>query len=130
MFEHQNVTTDETCKTLISYSKHSSEKRRSSSLPRDEFKVSLMSNALRCTNDKAGVSFRYFTREEAEKSSITGWCRNTPDSKVEGEAQGTDKNLTTFLKAVDDGPPHARVVQVTKEERDVVDGESAFEIRH
>lgn len=51
-------------------------------------------------------------------------------SQVEGEAQGDDDAVDKFLKDVDDGPRHAKVVQLTKEERDVVDEERNFEIRH
>ncbi|KAK7426379.1 hypothetical protein QQZ08_007134 [Neonectria magnoliae] len=77
-----------------------------------------------------GVGFRYFTRKRAQEHGITGWCRNTPDNKVEGEAQGDDEAMTKFFKHVDDGPRHARVVKLDTEDRDVVEGESSFEIRH
>lgn len=50
--------------------------------------------------------------------------------KVEGEAQGDDEAITNFLKDVDNGPRGAKVVQLTKEDRDVVDGETGFEVRH
>ncbi|KND95362.1 Acylphosphatase [Tolypocladium ophioglossoides CBS 100239] len=77
-----------------------------------------------------GVGFRYFTQQRARDYGITGWCRNTPDNKVEGEAQGEDDALDSFFKDVDKGPRHAIVVQFTKEDRDVVDGESSFSVRH
>lgn len=54
------------------------------------------------------------------------WKRN----QVEGEAQGEDEAMSKFLKAVDDGPSGAKVVQLTTEGRDVVDDESSFDIRH
>lgn len=50
--------------------------------------------------------------------------------QVEGEAQGDDDAMSKFLKAVDEGPSHAKVVQLTTEGRDVVEGESSFDIRH
>jgi hypothetical protein len=49
--------------------------------------------------------------------------------KVEGEAQGKDDALDKFLKDVDQGPRGAKVVQLTTEGRDVVEGESSFDVR-
>ncbi|POS70047.1 acylphosphatase [Diaporthe helianthi] len=69
-----------------------------------------------------GVGFRYFTRKQANAHGITGW--------VEGEAQGNEDVLQTFLKDVDTGPPGSKVVKLDKEDRDVVDGETGFEVRH
>ncbi|EJT81871.1 acylphosphatase [Gaeumannomyces tritici R3-111a-1] len=77
-----------------------------------------------------GVGFRYFTRKQAVQHEITGWVRNTPNNKVEGEAQGEEAALSVFLKDVDKGPRGAHVARLDKEDRDVVDGEAGFEIRH
>ncbi|KAL8370305.1 hypothetical protein RB595_000608 [Gaeumannomyces hyphopodioides] len=71
----------------------------------------------------------YFTRKQAVQHQITGWVRNTPSNKVEGEAQGEEAALSVFLKDVDKGPRGAHVVRLDKEDRDVVDGEAEFEIR-
>ncbi|KAI0456629.1 acylphosphatase [Xylaria acuta] len=76
-----------------------------------------------------GVNFRNFTQREAAKLSVTGWCRNTDNEKVEGEAQGNPDAIKQFLKAVDQGPRYARVVKLDKEDRELVDGESQFEVR-
>ncbi|PFH56764.1 hypothetical protein XA68_16036 [Ophiocordyceps unilateralis] len=77
-----------------------------------------------------GVGFRFFTRQKAQQYGITGWCRNTSDNKVEGEAQGEDDALDRFLRDVDEGPHEATVVQLTKEDRGLVPGESSFSVRH
>ncbi|ODA78791.1 hypothetical protein RJ55_06175 [Drechmeria coniospora] len=77
-----------------------------------------------------GVGFRVFTRQKARECGITGWCRNTTDNKVEGEAQGEDEALARFFKHVDNGPSHATVVRLTKEHRDLVEGEADFSVRH
>ncbi|CAG9971332.1 unnamed protein product [Clonostachys byssicola] len=77
-----------------------------------------------------GVGFRYFTQKRAREYGVTGWCRNTDDNKVEGEAQGSVDAMKQFLQAVDKGPRHAHVVKLDKEGRDLVEDESAFEIRH
>ncbi|KAI0404360.1 acylphosphatase [Xylaria palmicola] len=51
-----------------------------------------------------GVNFRNFTQREATRLSVTGWCRNTDNEKVEGEAQGSPDAIKQFLKAIDRGP--------------------------
>ncbi|KAK1826149.1 acylphosphatase [Podospora conica] len=79
--------------------------------------------------DVQGVGFRFFTRKRALHHGLTGWVRNTPNNKVEGEAQGEDASLTEFLKEVDSGPRGAHVVRLDREDREVVEGDSEFEIR-
>ncbi|KAK2610717.1 hypothetical protein N8I77_004123 [Diaporthe amygdali] len=69
-----------------------------------------------------GVGFRYFARKQANEYGITGW--------VEGEAQGDDDVLKTFLKDVDAGPRGSKVVKLDTEDRDVAEGETGFEVRH
>ncbi|TPX11417.1 uncharacterized protein E0L32_007836 [Thyridium curvatum] len=77
-----------------------------------------------------GVGFRYFTRKRATHHQVTGWVRNTPNNKVEGEAQGDEAAITAFLKDVDKGPSGSHVVKLDKEERDLVVDESGFHVRH
>jgi acylphosphatase len=48
---------------------------------------------------------------------------------VEGEAQGSADTIKQFLKAIDQGPRYARVVKVDKEDREVLVGETHFEVR-
>ncbi|KAH8884008.1 Acylphosphatase [Thozetella sp. PMI_491] len=76
-----------------------------------------------------GVGFRYFTRKRAIELGLTGWVRNTDNNKVEGEAQGDDAAIASFLKEVDNGPRSAKVVKLDKEDRDVVDEEKDFQVR-
>jgi acylphosphatase len=49
--------------------------------------------------------------------------------KVQGEAQGDEASIDLFLKALDQGPRTAHVVKLDKEEMDVREGESGFEVR-
>ncbi|KAK0656091.1 armadillo-type protein [Cercophora newfieldiana] len=72
----------------------------------------------------------YFTNKRALEYGLTGWVRNTPNNKVEGEAQGDTETLKKFLKDVDNGPRHAHVVRLDKEDMEVVEGEAGFEVRH
>ncbi|KAL7909469.1 Acylphosphatase [Trichoderma velutinum] len=76
-----------------------------------------------------GVGFRYFTRKKAQQYGVTGWCRNTIDDTVEGEAQGNDDIMQMFFNDINKGPSHANVTKVVKEDRDVVEGDGPFEVR-
>ncbi|TLS29628.1 hypothetical protein PpBr36_00410 [Pyricularia pennisetigena] len=67
-------------------------------------------------------------RKRANEQGITGWVKNIPNNKVEGEAQGDEKALDAFLKDVDKGPKGAHVVKLDKEDRDVVQGEAGFDV--
>ncbi|KAG7114046.1 Acylphosphatase like protein [Verticillium longisporum] len=77
----------------------------------------------------SGVGFRYFTQKRGTEYGLTGWCRNTDDNKVEGEAQGPEDVLEKFFQDVDQGPRSAKVVKLDQTERDVVDGEKDFQVR-
>ncbi|GFP52320.1 hypothetical protein ACSS6W_003639 [Trichoderma asperelloides] len=76
-----------------------------------------------------GVGFRYFTRKKAHEYGVTGWCRNTIDDTVEGEAQGDDDIMQKFFKDIGQGPSHATVDKVVTEDRDVVERDGKFEVR-
>ena len=54
-----------------------------------------------------GVGFRYFVRHKAEELQISGWVRNTPEGKVEIEAEGDPPNLETFIEWIRIGPARA-----------------------
>ncbi|KAJ0377405.1 hypothetical protein COL26b_004356 [Colletotrichum chrysophilum] len=68
-------------------------------------------------------------RKRASEYGLTGWCRNTDNNKVEGEAQGEEDALKKLLKDIDDGPRSARVVKLDHEDRVLVDGEEGFLVR-
>lgn len=59
------------------------------------------------------------------KGGVVIWVC-TEEEQVEGEAQGDEEVLKKFLKDVDNGPRHAHVVKLEKEERDVIEGEEGF----
>ena len=59
-----------------------------------------------------GVSFRYFTQDEAAKYDIVGWVRNLPDGRVEFLAEGQKGLLDDFLKALNRGPVAAQVTNL------------------
>jgi len=62
-----------------------------------------------------GVAFRYYTRAEAQRLKITGWCRNLEDgSTVEIYAKGLHKSLNLFEQWLQHGSPASKVSAVKK----------------
>lgn len=61
-----------------------------------------------------GVGFRYFVLQEARNLKLTGWVRNTADYNVEVYAEGEEEKLMELLYILEEGPPMANVVSVSK----------------
>lgn len=82
----------------------------------------------RVTGRVQGVGFRAFTQRSAFRLGVQGWCRNTTDGAVEGEAFATPDALTAFLALLDQGPPASRVQRLVAVDAEVgpFDG---FEVR-
>jgi acylphosphatase len=62
-----------------------------------------------------GVSFRYYTQEQALRLRLSGWVRNRPDGSVEVAAEGPRADLEQLLAFLHHGPPAARVADVQAE---------------
>jgi len=62
-----------------------------------------------------GVSFRAWTRLEAQVRGLTGWVRNEPDGTVTALLAGPGARVDEMLKALDKGPPAAVVREVNIE---------------
>ncbi len=77
-----------------------------------------------------GVSFRYYTAQEARRLGLTGWVRNRPDRTVEVRAKGTRIQLERLHAFLSQGPPAARVVRVDVRWQPATNAFSGFEIRH
>ena len=60
-----------------------------------------------------GVSFRYWTQEQAQALGLTGWVRNRADGSVEALFSGPAGRVTEMLVRCHDGPPAAAVTAVT-----------------
>jgi len=56
-----------------------------------------------------GVAFRYFAQQKANELHIKGWVRNTPDGKIEIEAEGESDTLEIFIDWMKTGPTRARI---------------------
>ncbi len=63
-----------------------------------------------------GVSFRAWTRQQAEARGVSGWVRNRVDGSVEAILAGPDAAVEALITALHEGPAAARVeaVQVTE----------------
>jgi acylphosphatase len=63
-----------------------------------------------------GVWFRASTQDKAKELGLTGWARNLPDGRVEVLAFGEKEMLTALYEWLHEGPPMAKVTEVTYEE--------------
>ncbi|WP_022836090.1 acylphosphatase [Salisaeta longa] len=77
-----------------------------------------------------GVGFRHFTTTTARRLGVTGWVRNEPDGSVRLVAEGPADDLQALVEAVHEGPPAARVDDVTSSRGAAEDAFSQFEVRH
>lgn len=63
-----------------------------------------------------GVSFRFFTREAADRLDLVGYVRNLSDGRLEIVAYGSDKNLDKLEQKLHKGPRMARIESVDREQ--------------
>lgn len=59
-----------------------------------------------------GVSFRYYTRQRANRLGLKGWVRNEYDGSVKVIAEGERPALEGLLEYLHQGPEGARVEDV------------------
>lgn len=60
-----------------------------------------------------GVSFRYYTRQQAHQLELDGWVRNENDGSVRVVAEGPRPALESLLEFLGRGPEGARVEKVS-----------------
>jgi acylphosphatase len=60
-----------------------------------------------------GVSFRDWTVRTAKRLGLIGWVRNTRDGRVEILAEGEEAAIGALVDACREGPPLARVENVS-----------------
>ena len=75
-----------------------------------------------------GVSFRWYTRHEAERLGLTGWVRNQPDGSVRFEAQGRGEDVEALIAWASQGPTHARVTGIDVDDITPTDADTGFRI--
>jgi acylphosphatase len=74
-----------------------------------------------------GVSFRYWTRHQAQSLGLTGWVRNCPDGSVELVAEGEANAVDQLVRWAHRGPSMAHIEDVELREESP-EGLSAFRI--
>ena len=77
-----------------------------------------------------GVFFRAFTRDLAQSLDIKGFVKNLPDGTVEVWAEGIPAQMQRFLEGLKNGPPGARVDDMTIEDEEPRGLNGPFEIRY
>ncbi len=83
----------------------------------------------RVTGMVQGVSFRYFTRQNAARLGLIGWVRNLTDGSVELIAEGPRAELEELLHLVAEGPPGCAVSGVDSEWSNAEGGFRDFGVR-
>lgn len=68
---------------------------------------------LRAAGRVQGVAFRESMRAEALRLGVHGWVRNCRDGTVEAVVQGPCAAVETIVAWARQGPPAARVTQLT-----------------
>lgn len=76
-----------------------------------------------------GVSFRWYTEEQARRLGVTGWVRNEPDGSVLVHAEGDDEAVDALVAWCRQGPSMARVTDVAVREA-APSGASGFDVRY
>jgi len=77
-----------------------------------------------------GVSFRYYTRREAERLQLGGWVANQPDGSVKVVAEGSHESLQELVSFLSYGSPAARVDHVKVDWLDATNKFSGFNVRY
>ena len=75
-----------------------------------------------------GVGFREVTRQRAKELGALGWVRNGEEGEVLVHAEGPEPAVESLLAVLREGPPAARVAEVTSESVKV-EGHEQFAIR-
>ena len=76
-----------------------------------------------------GVFYRDSTQREAQRLGLRGWVCNRSDGSVEAVAQGPPERVAALIDWCHEGPPLARVVEVSVIEESVDVDELEFEVR-
>ncbi len=83
----------------------------------------------RVTGRVQGVSFRWYTQEQARRLGVVGWVRNDPDGSVLLHAEGADEAVDALVGWCHEGPGFARVRDVAVRETAPL-GATTFEVTY
>lgn len=76
-----------------------------------------------------GVSFRHYTRLEAQRLGLVGWVANRPDGAVQVVAEGDKLPLEQLATFLQHGPAMAHVTEVVAQWQEATGEFSRFDIR-
>jgi acylphosphatase len=76
-----------------------------------------------------GVYFRASTVQQAQALGLTGWVMNCDDGSVMAVAEGLREQLERLISWCWNGPPGARVIDVSVEWRQTRDGFRGFIVK-
>jgi acylphosphatase len=83
---------------------------------------------VRITGMVQGVSFRAYTRQQAQGLGVTGWVRNEADGSVTGHFEGPDRAVDALVEWCRHGPAYARVDDVAVTNA-AATGAAGFDVR-
>lgn len=86
--------------------------------------------AVTVTGTVQGVSYRWYTMQEANRLGLVGWVRNERDGTVQLEVQGPEADVEQLIAWLHSGPPLARVVGVDVEEIAPTTVDIDFSVEH
>ena len=81
----------------------------------------------RVTGRVQGVSFRWYTQEQATSLGVVGWVRNEPDGSVLLHAEGEDDAVDALVAWCRTGPSTAKVTDVAVREA-APSGATSFDV--
>jgi len=81
------------------------------------------------SGDVQGVFYRHFAKQEADRSELSGWCRNEADGSVYIVIEGEEKKVDHFVSWAKNGSELATVENVEVTEEKYTGLEQGFEIR-
>lgn len=76
-----------------------------------------------------GVSFRYYTVQEAETVGVNGWVRNLWDGRVEAIFEGQAEDVEHMVNWSRNGPPSALVDDIDVEWQEAIREFDSFRVR-
>jgi acylphosphatase len=75
-----------------------------------------------------GVCFRDSARNEARSLGVSGWARNLPTGDVEILAEGREDRLNDLINWCRNGPPMAKVIDLSIRWEDSQEEFDTFEV--
>ena len=75
-----------------------------------------------------GVSFRWYTIQEARARGVGGWVRNLPDGRVEAVFEGSEPDVEALVMWCGHGPRYARVASVDVDRTEPPEGLHEFDV--